>query len=92
MTGSTGDGRFDALADRLAERVAERLLEEREPEPLLSAASLARYLDVDRRLIYRMASEGLIPAIEVGNGQRPRLRFDRNAVVKHLRAQDGTPD
>lgn len=80
--------RFEALADAISERVLDRLDEHlSEPEPLLDAEQLAELLRVRRDAIYRWAEAGLIPSIKLGDGERPRLRFDRAAVVEALSAR-----
>ena len=50
---------------------------------LLDAAELARRLGVDRSWIYNHAVE--LGAIRLGEGARPRLRFDPVAVSKRIR-------
>jgi excisionase family DNA binding protein len=85
--------RLDALADRLAPRVAERvverigdMLDERDaaPAPLLDATEAARFLGVDRSAVYAMAKDGRLPVVRLGDSDRPRLRFDRRALIEHL--------
>jgi hypothetical protein len=82
------DALIDRLADALAERLAVRLAErqaaeidgaERQPAAgttarLVNAAELAHVLGVSRSMVYAHAAE--LGALEVGNGGRPRLRFD----------------
>ena len=85
--------RFDLLADRLADRVAERILEgiaqmldERDTAPpaLLDATQAARYLGIDRSAVYAMAKDGRLPTIRLGDSDRPRLRFNPQALTEHL--------
>jgi hypothetical protein len=81
--------RFDALADRLAGEVVTRLGEmlderDREPEPLMDATATARFLGMDRSAVYAMAKDGRLLAIRLGDGDRPRLRFERRALLEHL--------
>jgi excisionase family DNA binding protein len=85
--------RLDAQADRIADRVApliaarvDAILDERDaaPEPLLDAAGAARFLGVERSAVYAMAKDGRLPTIKLGDSGRPRLRFDRRALVEHL--------
>jgi excisionase family DNA binding protein len=88
--------RFDALADRLASEVVEQvraMLEQRdrEPEPLMDAAAAARFLGVDRSAVYAMAKDGRLPAIRLGDSDRPRLRFDRRALLEHLAVEPHKP-
>jgi hypothetical protein len=78
--------RFDVLADRLAERVVERIaemLDERDAAPaLLDATQVARILGISRATVYEHANE--LGAIRIGDGPRPRLRFDRRRLAEHL--------
>jgi hypothetical protein len=78
--------RFDVLADRLAERVVERIAEmlvERDAAPaLLDATQVARILGVSRATVYERADE--LGAIRIGDGPRPRLRFDRRLLAELL--------
>ena len=80
--------RYELLAERLAEKVAERLaelLDERDETPaLLDAKGAARYLGVDRETVYALVRSGALPVIKLGDGPRPRLRFDRRALAEHL--------
>lgn len=86
--------RFDILADRLVEQAAPRLVErvaelvaERygEVPPLLDADGAAHYLGIDAKTIRRMAARGEIPvAARIGDGSRPRLRFDADELREHL--------
>lgn len=75
----------DWLVERVARRVVELLQEQQQPTGLVDAATLARLLGVSRSTIYDRASE--LGAVQVGDGARPRLRFDvetaRNALVAH---------
>jgi excisionase family DNA binding protein len=83
---------FDLLVERLAQRVVE-LLDERDasPPPLLDAAQAARYLGIDRSAVYAMAKDGRLPAIKLGDTDRPRLRFDPQALTEHLAAPADRP-
>ena len=67
----------ELVADGLAERL-ERL--ERPPAAgrLLTAAEVAVRLGVRRDLVYARAGE--LGAVRIGDGPRPRLRFDPAAV------------
>jgi hypothetical protein len=58
--------------ERVALRVVE-LLDERR-EQLVDAATLAKTLGISRDTVYDHRAE--LGGIEVGNGERPRLRFD----------------
>jgi excisionase family DNA binding protein len=92
--------RFEALADRLAERVTgdvcaelAPLLTNREPEPLLDPAGLARYIGVKRSTIYAWVREGRITPIQLDpDGNRPRLRFDHQEVLEQLKATEAGPN
>ena len=71
------DEQLDRLADRLAARLADRLAEREAPRGLrrrVSAGELAVMLGVSRDTVYQHAAE--LGALHVGNGKRPRLRFD----------------
>jgi hypothetical protein len=57
----------------LVERVAERLRTDNAPE-LVDAATLAQTLGVSRDTVYAHADE--LGGRRVGDGARPRLRFD----------------
>lgn len=74
----------DALADRVVERLA-ALLENRPAGDLIDAAEVARRFNVDRTWVYDHADE--LGAIRLGNGDRPRLRFDAAVVVESLAAR-----
>lgn len=90
------DARLEQLADRLAElvadRLADRLLEvsafgQVEPtERLIDAAEVARRLGVNRATVYEIADE--LGAVKLGNGARPRLRFDPAKVESYLAARE----
>lgn len=60
-----------------------------EPQPevpprLLSAAEVARWWAVERSWVYNHARE--LGACRLGDGPRPRLRFDRDEVAERLGA------
>jgi hypothetical protein len=82
--------RFDALADRLADRVVDRvagMLDERDAAPaLLDATQVARILGMSRATVYERADE--FGVIRIGDGPRPRLRFDRRLLAERI-AGDG---
>jgi excisionase family DNA binding protein len=78
--------RFDLLADRLAERVVDRvaaMLDERDaqPPPLLDSTQAARFLGISRKALYRKVGRGEVPAIRIGNGKKPRMRFDPRVLA-----------
>jgi hypothetical protein len=64
----------DDLVERVALRVVELLDECDGRAGLVDAAALARLLGVSRATDYDRASE--LGAIQLGDGERPRLRFD----------------
>lgn len=67
---------LEQLADLVADRLADRLLPllaDRAPG-LVDAATLAAALGVSRDTIYANADK--LGAVRIGNGARPRLRFD----------------
>jgi hypothetical protein len=68
------------LVDAIAERVAELLRDDDAPAPhrLVSAAEVARELNVGRQWVYEHADE--LGARRLGDGPRGRLRFDLETV------------
>jgi hypothetical protein len=80
-----------ASVDALAHRVAELLTtsspgrEAEQPTPLLTAAEVSRWWGVDRGWIYQHAQ--LLGAVPLGDGKRPRLRFDADRVAQALGAR-----
>jgi excisionase family DNA binding protein len=50
-------------------------------EQLLSVAQVAEYLNVDRFTIYRLVTDGQIPAFKVGN----QWRFKKKLIERWLR-------
>jgi excisionase family DNA binding protein len=50
-------------------------------EQLLSVAQVAEYLNVDKFTIYRLVTDGQIPAFKVGN----QWRFKKNLIERWLR-------
>jgi hypothetical protein len=80
----------ETTIDRLVERLTESLaaLEEAnpvvpdEPEKMLSAAEVAERWGVDRSWVYQHSHQ--LGAIPMGNGRRPRLRFDPEQVARVL--------
>jgi hypothetical protein len=63
------------VADLVVRHIAERA--ERE---FLDASELARVLGVDRQWVYEHQER--LGAIRLGNGRRPRLRFELTRAVK----------
>ena len=69
----------DDQLDALAEQVAARLRSDDMPTELVDAATLARTLGVSRDTVYAHAHE--LGGRRVGDGSRPRLRFDLAAAL-----------
>jgi excisionase family DNA binding protein len=55
-------------------------------EKLLSVAQVAEYLNVDKFTIYRLVTDGQIPAFKVGN----QWRFKKNLIERWLRGNSNT--
>jgi hypothetical protein len=68
--------------NRIATRVVERLHEQNPPTPArwLTAAEVADLLGVSRGTVYERAKE--FGVARIGNGPKPRLRFDRELVIE----------
>jgi len=78
-----------ATIETLAQRIAELLtptpaprLTERPAGGLLSAAEVSSWCGVSRGWVYQHAAE--LGAVRIGDGERPRLRFDPNRVTERL--------
>jgi hypothetical protein len=76
------------LDPETVEAVAQRVIEllprgAAAPAELVDAAELARRLGVDRSWVYTHAIE--LGAIRLGEGPRPRLRFDPSLVAERIR-------
>ena len=80
--------------ERIAQRVAQLLRHEPQPldddhpavpRDLVDAGQLAKHLGLTRAWIYEHAQD--LGAIQVGNGPRPRLRFDPALAREALRAR-----
>lgn len=95
-----GELRLDADAiEVLAARVAELLAGQlpppsqpslaRRPDRLLSATEVSEWWGVRRGWVYQHATE--LGAIRLGNGERPRLRFDPDTVAQHLNRPPAAP-
>ncbi len=80
-----------ALVDAVAQRVLELLAEQGTPPArsrLVSAGELAQLLGVSREYVYEHRDE--LGARAVGDGPRPRLRFDvEEAVAAATRRRTG---
>jgi hypothetical protein len=76
--------------ERIAQRVVQLLHHERDqlnngadaPRDLMDAGELARHLGLTRAWVYEHAQQ--LGAIAVGDGPRPRLRFDAQTAIKAL--------
>lgn len=85
-----GEGGCDELrlspetVEALARRIAELLAEQgsRPSAKLLDVEGLARVLGVQPRWVYEHATE--LGAMRLGEGRRPRLRFDPEEAVERL--------
>jgi len=76
----------EAIARRVVELLERRGLQRRE---LVDAAELARRLGIERSWVYTHAIE--LGAVKLGNGAKPRLRFDPEIAARVLRKVDGKP-
>lgn len=86
----------DAI-EQVAQRVAQLLRHEQPPPAgptddthyaptqLLTADQLARHLGLNRAWVYEHAAE--LGAIQLGNGPRPRLRFDPQLAAQALQTR-----
>jgi hypothetical protein len=71
-----------AVARAVADRVLE-LLDQQQANELVDAAGLARVLGVDREWVYEHSDR--LGAIRLGDGPRPRLRFELDRAVALFR-------
>lgn len=84
--------RDHALVEAVAVRVAELLADEHAALPtarLLDAAQLAGLLGVARSWVYEHAET--LGAVRLGDGDRPRLRFDPAVALAAWKARDREP-
>lgn len=76
----------ERLAARTAELLANRLSAPQSAgqqlPKLLTAAQVSAWWGVHRGWVYEHASE--LGAIRISQGQRPRLRFDREQIIRRL--------
>jgi hypothetical protein len=82
-----------ASIEAIARRVAEMLQEAdapHVPDRLLAAAEVAEWWGVDRSWVYEHADE--LGARRLGQGRRPRLRFDAEDVAARLGRLPESPD
>lgn len=70
----------EAIARRVVQLLERRGLQGRE---LVDAAELARRLGIERSWVYTHAIE--LGAVKLGNGAKPRLRFDPEVAAKALK-------
>jgi hypothetical protein len=76
--------------EAVAHRVVELLAAEQPPAArLVDAATLARLLGVTRATIYDRAAE--LGAVRLGDGNRPRLRFDPERALAAWQTRDPEP-
>jgi hypothetical protein len=88
----------ETTIDRLVQRLTESLSAiadaeppaPDEPEKMLSAAEVAERWGVDRSWVYQHSHQ--LGAIPMGNGRRPRLRFDPEQVARVLTGPHQTGD
>jgi hypothetical protein len=85
---------IEVLAARIAELLAARLAPQRQTAPqgverLLSAAEVSEWWGVRRGWVYQHAAE--LGALRIGDGERPRLRFDAEQVARCLDRAPATP-
>ena len=78
----------NASVDAIARRIVDLLLEaSKSPEvgkfdSLIDAAEVARRFNISREWVYAHADE--LGAVRLGDGDKPRLRFDRARVAEAL--------
>ena len=78
----------DAIARRVVELLEEKGIQQRE---LVDASELARRLEIERSWVYSHAIE--LGAVKLGQGKKPRLRFDPEIAARVLRkVGEGTAD
>jgi hypothetical protein len=77
----------DRAVDAIARRVVQLLQDCPAQSRLVSAAEIAKRFAVSRQWVYGNASR--LGAVRLGNGARPRLRFDPQRVEEALRTEHG---
>jgi hypothetical protein len=85
--------RDHALVEAVALRVVEMLADEHAAPPtarLLDAAHLAELLGVSRATIYEHADA--LGAVRIGDGDRPRLRFDLAVAIAAWQTREPEPE
>lgn len=80
---------IEQIAHRVAELLRDQAPARSTPPGLLNASELARHLGVTRTWVYEHANQ--LGAITLGDGPRPRLRFDPETATQALHAQRQTP-
>ncbi len=70
----------DAIARRVVELLEKKGIQQRE---LVDASELARRLGIERSWVYSHAIE--LGAVKLGEGKKPRLRFDPEIAARVLR-------
>jgi hypothetical protein len=86
---------IDRVADLVADRVVERLVPYlgtggAPPEGLIDASEVARMAGRTRRWVYEHA--GVLGAVPLGGGERPRLGFHPARVRDYLGRDVGKPE
>jgi len=81
-----GPEAVEKIARRVVELLDQRGMQRRE---LVDAAELARCFGIERSWVYTHAIE--LGAVKLGNGAKPRLRFDPESAARVLRRVDGKP-
>jgi len=76
----------EAIARLVVELLERRGLQRRE---LVDAAELARRFGIERSWVYSHAIE--LGAVKLGDGPKPRLRFDPEIAARVLRRVGGSP-
>src|ERR1700722_2351896 len=85
----------DRVAELVADRVVERLVPYLDaggapPEGLIDASEVARMAGRTRRWVYEHA--GVLGAVPLGGGERPRLGFHPARVREYLSRDVGKPE
>jgi len=77
--------------EAIAHRVVELLREGPPATPrLVDAATLAAYLGIARSTVYERAAE--LGAVPIGEGRRPRLRFDLERALAAWQHREPRPE
>lgn len=77
---------IEAIARRVVELLERRGMQQRE---LVDATELARRFGIERSWVYSHAIE--LGAVKLGDGAKPRLRFDPQVAMRVLRRADEGP-